>query len=209
MIRPSETIGASFRVWALDEDEAVVYADFRNAFKPAALDFGPDYRPDLLDPETAQSYEAGLKGAAVEGRLTYQAELFLMNFNNLVVATRAGALANAAGERLKGVEVETRYQIAPEFTLAANASYHDARFTQYLFFDGVSSVNVAGRQLPLSPHGLVSAGILYTPRQGFGSTVAANYADGSGKSPQIRPWFGEHFNVRCAAERNYRRRINS
>jgi iron complex outermembrane receptor protein len=175
MIRPSETIGASFRVWALDEDEAVVYADFRNAFKPAALDFGPDYRPDLLDPETAQSYEAGLKGAAVEGRLTYQAELFLMNFNNLVVATRAGALANAAGERLKGVEVETRYQIAPEFTLAANASYHDARFTQYLFFDGVSSVNVAGRQLPLSPHGLVSAGILYTPRQGFGSTVAANY----------------------------------
>jgi iron complex outermembrane recepter protein len=175
MIRPSETIGASFRVWALDEDEAVVYADFRNAFKPAALDFGPDYRPDLLNPETAQSYEAGLKGAAVEGRLTYQAELFLMNFNNLVVATRAGALANAAGERLKGVEVETRYQIAPEFTLAANASYHDARFTQYLFFDGVSSVNVAGRQLPLSPHGLVSAGILYTPRQGFGSTVVANY----------------------------------
>jgi outer membrane receptor protein involved in Fe transport len=175
MIRPSETIGASFRVRALEKDETVIYADFRNAFKPSALDFGPDYTPDLLSPETAQSYEAGLKGAAVDGRLTYQAELFLMNFNNLVVATSTGALANAAKEKLKGVEVETRYQIAPEFALAANASYHDARFTQYLFFDGVSSVNVAGRQLPLSPYGLVSAGILYTPRHGFGSTVVANY----------------------------------
>jgi outer membrane receptor protein involved in Fe transport len=36
-------------------------------------------------------------------------------------------------------------------------------------------VNVAGRQLPLSPYGLVSAGILYTPGRGFGSTVVANY----------------------------------
>jgi iron complex outermembrane receptor protein len=98
-----------------------------------------------------------------------------MNFNNLVVATSSGALANAAGEELQGAEAETRYQILPDLALAANASYHDARFTQYRFFDGVSSVNVAGRQLPLSPYALASAGILYTPRQGFGSTIVANY----------------------------------
>jgi iron complex outermembrane recepter protein len=175
MLRPSETIGASFRVWGLEEDETVLYADFRNAFKPSAIDFGPDYTPDLLSPETAQSYETGVKGAAGDGRVTYQAELFLMNFNNLVVATSTGALANAAGEKLKGVEVETRYQIAPDLALAASASYHDARFTRYLFFDGTSSVDVAGRQLPLSPHELASAGILYTPKRGFGSTIVANY----------------------------------
>jgi iron complex outermembrane receptor protein len=175
LLRPSEAIGVSFRTWAHEKDETVVYADFRNAFKPSAIDFGPDYRPDLLSPETAQSYEAGLKGAAADGQVTYQAELFLMNFNNLVVATGTGGLANAAGEKLKGVEVETRYQIAPELALAANASYHDARFTRYLFFDGASSVNVAGRQLTLSPHGLASAGILYTPTRGFGSTIVANY----------------------------------
>jgi iron complex outermembrane receptor protein len=175
MLRPSETLGVSFRAWALDKDETVLYADFRNAFKPSAVDFGPDYTPDLLSPETANSYEAGLKGAAAHGRLTYQAELFLMNFHNLVVRTNTGALANAAGEKLKGVEVETRYKIAPDLAVAANASYHDARFTQYLFFDGVSSVNVAGRHLPLSPFGLASAGILYTPERGFGSTIVANY----------------------------------
>ena len=47
--------------------------------------------------------------------------------------------------------------------MAARASYHDAKFTQYLFFDGVSNLDVGGRQLTLSPHILASAGILYTP----------------------------------------------
>jgi iron complex outermembrane recepter protein len=175
IVRPSETIGVSYQVWAAAKDQFLVYADFRNTFKPSAIDFGPDYTPDLLSPETAQSYEAGLKGAAADGRLIYQAEMFLMNFNNLVVATSSGALANAAAEKLKGVEVETRFQMTPDLALAANASYHDAYFTQYDFFDGEATVNVAGRQLPLSPHLLAAAGLLYTPKSGFSSTVVAQY----------------------------------
>jgi iron complex outermembrane recepter protein len=175
MIRPSETIGVSYRFWTEGRDEVVGYADFRNAFKPSAIDFGPDYTPDLLSPETAQSYEAGLKGALAEGRFTYQAELFLMNFNNLVVATSSGALANAAAEKLKGVEFEARYQATPDLALAANGSYHDAYFAQYNFFDGDTTVNVAGRQLPLSPHVLAGAGLLYTPKQGLNSTIVAQY----------------------------------
>lgn len=175
MIRPSETIGASYKFWTQEKNEAVLYADFRNAFKPSAIDFGPDYTPDLLSPETAHSYEAGLKGALAEGRFTYQAELFLMNFNNLVVATPSGELANAAAEKLKGIEVESRYQLGPDLVLSANASYHDAYFTRYNFFDGDSTVNVAGRQLPLSPHVLAGAGLLYMPRQGVNSTIVAQY----------------------------------
>jgi iron complex outermembrane receptor protein len=175
MIRPSEFIGASYRLWAQGKDEVVAYADYRNAFKPPANDFGPDYKPALLAPETAQSYEAGLKGAADDGRLTYQAELFLLDFNNLVVPTSSGALTNAGGERLKGVEAEMRYQVTPALALAANASYHDARYRQYLFFDGAANVQVGGNQLPLSPHILAAAGLLYTPAQGLSATLVAQY----------------------------------
>ena len=175
IVRSTETIGVSYRVWQDGKDETVVYADARNAFKPAAIDFGPDYTPDLLQPETAKSYEAGLKGAAGGGRISYQAELFWLEFNNLVVATSSGALANAAGEKLKGVELEGRFQVTPDLALAASASYHDAKFSQYLFFDGTSTVDVAGRQLPLSPHVLAAAGILYTPAQGVSGTVVARY----------------------------------
>jgi iron complex outermembrane recepter protein len=175
MIRPTETLGVSYRAWMDGKDEFVVYADYRNAFKPSAIDFGPDYRPALLSPETAQSYESGVKGAAADGRLTYQAELFWLNFHNLVVATTSGALVNAGGERLKGIEAETRYQVTTELALAASASYHDARFTQDRFFDGTSSVDVGGNQLTLSPHILAAAGLLYTPERGVSATAVARY----------------------------------
>ncbi len=175
VIRPSETIGVSYKAWEEAGDEAVLYADYRNAFKPSAQDFGPDFQPTVLLPETAQSYEAGFKGALAGSKLTYDAEIFLQNFQNLVVPLPTGFLTNAAKERLKGVELETQYELAPDLALAANLAYHDDRFTQYLFFDGVSTVNVAGNQLTLSPHILASGGILYTPRQGFNATFVINY----------------------------------
>jgi iron complex outermembrane receptor protein len=174
-VRPTETLGASYRIWAAGKDEAVVFTDFRNAFKPPAIDFGPDYRPDLLHPETAKSYEAGVKGALAGGLLAYQAELFVLDFKNLVVATSSGALANAGEERLKGVELEARYQVAPDLALAGNISHHDARYSNYSFFDGASTVDVAGRQLPLSPHVLASAGVIYGAEQGVHATAVARY----------------------------------
>lgn len=176
MFRPTETLGLSYRLWREGADEAVTYVNYRNSFKPAAIDFGPDYTPDLLSPETAQSAEAGFKGALGQGRFSYQADLFHMDFHNLVVATAAGSLANAAGERLEGVEFESRYRLSPDLTLAASAAYHDARFTHYLFFDGSSSLDVGGRQLTLSPHVLASAGLMYSPKRGFNASLTARYA---------------------------------
>lgn len=175
--RPTETIGASYRLWAAGKDEALLYADYRDAFKPSALDFGPDYQPAVLLPETARSYEGGLKGAVENGRLTYQAEIFRLDFSNLVVATESGFLTNAAGEQLQGAELEMRYWLTDDLAVAANYSYHDTRFTQYLFFDiGADAyANVAGRQLPLSPHQLASGGIFYQPQQGFNASLVANY----------------------------------
>jgi iron complex outermembrane receptor protein len=177
VVKPTETLGASYRFWQNGADEAVIYADFRNAFKPSALDFGPDYQPAVLLPETAKSYEAGIKGAAIDGRLTWQAEAFLLNFKNLVVPDDTGSLVNAAGEQLKGAEVEARLQVSPDLALAGNLSYHDAHFTQYLFADPNTGTNVdvAGRALPLSPHVLASAGILYTPKSGFYTTLVGNF----------------------------------
>ena len=177
VVRATGTFGVSYRLWAEGEDRTVLYADYRNAYKPAALDFGPDYQPGVLLPETARMYEAGLRGGAVDGRLSYQAEIFRLDFDNLVVPTESGFLTNAGSERLKGAELELRFGITDDLTLAANYAYHDARFTQYLLFDGDANayVDVAGKQLPLSPRHLASAGILYTPQQGLNSTVVVTY----------------------------------
>ena len=63
----SETLGVSDQFWSSGADQAVFYADFRNAFKPAALDFGPDYQPAVLLPETALSYEGWHQGCGSRG----------------------------------------------------------------------------------------------------------------------------------------------
>jgi outer membrane receptor protein involved in Fe transport len=177
LIKPAGTIGVSYKAWQDAGDEAVLYADYRNAFKPSAQDFGPDYQPTVLLPETAQSYEAGVKGALLSSALSYDLEAFLQNFQNLVVPLDSGFLTNAAGEQLKGIELETRYNFTPDLAAAANLAYHDDRFSQYEFFDDDLNryVNVAGNQLTLSPHILASGGILYTPPQGFNGTVVVNY----------------------------------
>ncbi|MGH6875741.1 MAG: TonB-dependent receptor domain-containing protein, partial [Rhizomicrobium sp.] len=106
---------------------------------------------------------------------SYDAEAFLQNFQNQVVPLPTGFLTNAAQSQLKGVELETRYDFMPDLGVAANFAWHDARYGQYDFFNGVNSVNVAGRALPLSPHILASGGILYTPPQGFNGTLVVNY----------------------------------
>ena len=176
IVKLSGTLGATYRVWNQGSESASVYADVRSAFKPSAIDFGPDYTPDLLQPETALSYEVGMKGVTAGGKLDYQAELFLMDFSNLVVATPSGALANAAGETLKGIELEGRWHVTPHFDVVGSASYHDTRYSNYAFFDGDNTVNVAGNQLPLSPHVLASAGFLYAPAQGWSANAILKYA---------------------------------
>lgn len=175
----TETVGASYRAWQQGADEAVVFASYRNAFKPAAIDFGPDYTPDILLPETAQSWEAGMRGALLGGRLDYEAGLFLLDFKNLVVATTDSlgnpVRQNAGGERLKGAEFEARYRLSRDLSAAVSASYHDARFTDYTAAEGGINVVANGNTLPMSPHVLAGLGVMYMPAQGFNASAVANY----------------------------------
>ena len=174
-VKPTETIGASYLLSKGPNHETVVYVDFRNAFKPAAIDFGPDYTPDVLSPETAQSYEAGIKGRDAAGRVSYRAELFSMDFENLVVPTASGALANAAKQRLRGVELESQDRVTKDFSVRSAFSYHDSRYTKYVIYDGATPVDVSGRLLPLSPHLLYSVGAQWLPARGWNATATASY----------------------------------
>lgn len=176
-VRLGGTVGASYRLWSDGAGEGVLYADYRNAFKPAAIDFGPDSTPDILRPETAQSYEIGLKGRSADGRLSYELEGFLEDFRNLVVPDPlTGELENAARERLEGAELEARYAFNSDFAAAGNLAYHDARFTRFTTVDDSGNpVVVDGNELTLSPRILASLGLLYTPREGLNSTLVVTY----------------------------------
>jgi iron complex outermembrane recepter protein len=177
--RLSGMAGVSYRAWQDGDDEVVLFGDYRDTFKPAAIDFGPDNTPDILEPETARSYEAGIKGRAAGGRLDYQAGLFLLDFANLVVVTTDAdggpIFQNAGGERLRGVEAEAHWRATADLTVTAAASWHDARFTHYVAAEGGANIDVSGNQLTLSPRALASLGVVYAPRQGFFGSATVSY----------------------------------
>ncbi|HEY5072675.1 MAG TPA: TonB-dependent receptor [Caulobacteraceae bacterium] len=177
--RISAMAALSYRAWTAGADELVLYADARDTFKPAAIDFGPDYTPDILEPEIARSFEAGAKGRLAGGRVDYEGGLFLLDFSNLVVATTDAAgdhiLQNAGGERLEGVEAEGRWRVATDLALAAAVSWHDARFTHFIAAEGGANIDASGNQLTLSPHILSSFGVILSPPQGVFGFATVSY----------------------------------
>lgn len=179
--RGGGSLGVSYRVLGdeVDERDAVwVFADWRNTYKPAAMDFGPEAEGEILDPETAVAIEAGAKGAHLDGRLTWGVTAFRMDFDNLVVAQSVDgrpALVNAGEERFDGVELEGAWRPLTGLAVQATYAWHDPRFRDYeQAFDGVPT-QLSGNQLEMSPQDLASLGVSWYPRRGFLAHGEAQY----------------------------------
>jgi len=177
--KPSGVVGASYMLWSEGGDHLTAFADYRNTYKPAAIDFGPEAEGDILKPESADSWEAGLKGHLGDGRFDFELSYFHMNFDNLVIAENIDGLpglANAGSETFKGAEIEGDYRLTQDFRIRATYAYHDARFSDYerLRPDG-SLQQLSGKRLELSPQNLGALGLLYTPAAGFNASIVWNY----------------------------------
>jgi len=177
--RGSGVIGADWQLWSRGRESIALFADYRNSFKPAAIDFGPDSEPDILNPETAVSYEAGAKGRLFAGRYRWQLSAFRMDFKNLVVSTVSDSglpeLQNAGSEQFNGVEYEGDFLVRPDSRIEFGYSYHDARFRDFVqAFDGVPT-QLAGHRIEMSPLHLLGAGFIYAPPQGLNANVTVNH----------------------------------
>ena len=54
-------------LWERRTDHVRLFANYRDTFKPAAFDFSLAENEGILEPETARSYEGGLKLRAAGG----------------------------------------------------------------------------------------------------------------------------------------------
>ncbi|HEX8252496.1 MAG TPA: TonB-dependent receptor [Thermoanaerobaculia bacterium] len=173
--RPSGSVGVNYRVTS----SLALFADYRNTYKPAAIDFGPESEEgEILEPEEAQSVEIGAKGALLGDRLHWQTSAFAMNFENLVVPNvRNGlpVLENAGSERFTGAEVEVDFRLLPSLRTDFAYSYHDARFRDYVrAFDGVPT-QLSGRRFEMSPLHMASAGFIWDAGHGLTANAYGNY----------------------------------
>jgi outer membrane receptor protein involved in Fe transport len=178
-VRASGSVGAIFSAWQRSDDAVRFFVNYRDTFKPAAIDFGiGDSEAGILKPETAHSVEGGIKGRFFGGRLGADASLFQMNFENLVIATNVNglpALANAGTERFRGFETGTSLFLTDKVMARATYSFHNAEFVDSVQLFGGVPTQLAGKRLEMSPRQLAGFGVMYTPARGVFGGVELNY----------------------------------
>ena len=181
--RLSGTIAAEWRAWSRGPESLRVFADYRAAFKPAAFDFGigegeEEGEEGLLDPETANTYEAGARTRLAGGHLEVEASGFLMDFRNLVLATTVNgvpARRNSGQNRFKGIELEAKWQARDHLFLRGGYALHDARFVDSVqLFDGVPT-QLAGKRLEMSAHHMAGAALAWAPDKGLVASADVQY----------------------------------
>lgn len=177
--RGSGMVGVNFLAWSKDNGDGLwLYADAREAFKPAALDFGPEAEADILEPETASSYEFGAKAQLLDGRLDFDISAFQMDFENLIISVNENGqpgLANGGKQRFKGEEIEVRYRLFPDLRAVATYARHSSKFVDFVQdFDGVLT-QLAGKRLEMAPEKLASYGLVYSPKAGLNAYVIGSY----------------------------------
>jgi iron complex outermembrane receptor protein len=192
--------GVTFTAWQKDADTVRIFADYRNTYKPAAVDFGLDAEAEILDPETSESWELGVRTALLDQKLSIEFSAFDMELKNLVVPTVVNglpALENVGAERFKGVELEAAWHLPHDILLRAAGSYHDAKFEDYEFlFDGdVTPTQLRGNRQEMTPEWLAGAGILYAPPKGFLAHAETSFTGSrylnkrnTALSPQFTTW---------------------
>lgn len=175
--RLSGAAGISWRIWQRDRDGVSLFADYRDTYKPAAIDFGPEAEAEILEPETSRSYEAGVKTRWLGGKLAFDVSGFYMNMQNLVVPQEvngAPGLANAGTLFFKGGEAELSYRLDEALRVFGAYARHDLRFGDYERLFGDTPTQLRGNYQELAPRNTGSVGVAYAPAHGL--QVATSYA---------------------------------
>jgi iron complex outermembrane receptor protein len=123
---------------------------------PAQIPFGP---------ERSWSYEVGEKTTLMDNRLTFNADVFHIDWHHLQLDTpilgepSAFYISNAGDARSTGCEIEGDYVVLPGLDFFAGFGFTHARFERAIQPNGHSA---EGNFLPQSPETTWNAGTQYT-----------------------------------------------
>ena len=176
--RPAGSVGVIVSAWQRGSNHVKVFGNYRDTFKPAAFDFSLAENEGVLLPETARSYEGGVKIRAADGRLDLETSAFRMDFDNLVTSTVVSglpSLQNTGSTRFQGFEVAADARAPRNVIGRVTYSFHDGKFVDFLqAFDDVNT-QLAGKRFEMSARHLFSAGAIVAPDSGVVGNVIVKY----------------------------------
>ncbi|MCZ0942403.1 MAG: TonB-dependent receptor [Gammaproteobacteria bacterium] len=144
--REDDEITGRIGIGYLLTDQTSVYASYTTGFKGVALNTTPTgTSPELIEtePETTNSFEAGLKGRFLDNRLSVNAAVFFQEVDDsqqgtLISGTPLTQLENVGGLDTRGLELDVQLAATDWLLLVGGLSYVDAEITDFLHlcYDG-------------------------------------------------------------------------
>jgi iron complex outermembrane receptor protein len=158
-------------------DDTFVYLSATRGFKSGGFNPSAITSGETFSPETAWSYEGGLKRNLAGGRARLNTAVFYTDYQDLQVQSflRPGFpdVSNAASATIKGVEVEVAGSAWHGLLLAGNISWLDAIYDRYLAHgpEGVTG-DVADHRLNNAPEWSGSGSAEYEFATGHGGLAS-------------------------------------
>jgi iron complex outermembrane receptor protein len=115
-------------------DFGLAYATYSRGFKSGGYNYPASINP-VLNPETLDSYEIGVKSDLANDRLQLSSALFSYDFRDLQV-TRGGSgtfitTENAASARVRGLELDLRAAVSSTLSIDFGLALIDSEYTDY------------------------------------------------------------------------------
>ncbi|WP_442588559.1 TonB-dependent receptor [Pedobacter sp. AW31-3R] len=141
-----------------------IYATVSRGRRPGVIDITPE-ETRFLKPEVVWSYEGGIKGSVVEGKLNYDFTAYYYDWDNFQTSTweltETGALRSVPDDAGKahsfGLETSLRYSFLKEMSVFTNYGFIDAQFNDR-DSEGVEQ-EYAGNTFRLTPKHTFSVGL--------------------------------------------------
>ena len=142
-------------------DDVMLYATYSRGYKGPAynvfFNMGVNNTP-VIDAEIVDSYEAGLKSSALDGRMLFNLAAFRADYsdfqaNNFTFLNGAliTTLTNAGEVSSQGVEFDFQYKPSSYFAIGGGLAYTDAQVDKFFTPPGSTPTVRDGTQLPLAP----------------------------------------------------------
>lgn len=148
-----------------------LYASYARSYLPQSGDQFTtlDVTSAALQPERFDNYEIGAKWEPRAGLLIAANVYQLDRTNTRAAGPVPGTTVLTGAQRSRGVELEARGAITPDWQLSFGYSYQDARITQ------TTAAASAGSKVALVPEHSVSAFTRYNVTKRFGVGAAVSY----------------------------------
>lgn len=151
----SPTVNISYAI----SDEVNVYAKYSSGYKSGGFNLDFISAVDLaegidFDKETVDSYEIGLKGSALDRRISFAFAAFQANYDDYQVnqfidlgeGRTSISIRNAAEVETRGLEAEFTYLASEQLKIMGSVGILDGEFTSYPG-GGTAGADVSGNDL--------------------------------------------------------------